>query len=450
MRLYKSIKWAAVPQALLILALSGCDSSSSTIESDVSVEEQAVEPSPYLQKEFVAADDSQATTDGIENIADANNTFAIKMYQQLTQEESMDNLVFSPYSISSAMTLGYIGASGHTYDEIQQVFNYPQVDQMLPNAAALYNQLNRPNSNYSLSSVNELWTQKGLSPNSNYLDKVSRYLGGNVASLDFANDPDTARQTINQSIAEQTNNLISEILSVDDIDQTTHTVLTNVLYFKGAWKNEFYEDLTEPMPFRTFKQLDNTSESTVDMMHQYTWFGYTEDEQVQIIDMPYAGNEIAMMVILPKAVSKKAFQQVIDSLSAKKIVAWQAQFVDKDIDLYLPKFKMDTKDAAMADKLIQMDMPTAFTDGADFSEFSKEFKLQFNKVIHQAVIEVDEVGTEATAATVIEMIMDASAEEEEEPIIPIEFKADHPFIYTIYHKPTNTILFMGQMAEPAS
>lgn len=443
MRLYKSIKWAAVPQALLILVLSGCDSSSSTIEK------QAVEPSAYLQKEFVAADDLQATTDGIENIADANNTFAIKMYQQLTQEESMDNLVFSPYSISSAMTLGYIGASGRTYDEIQRVFDYPQVDQMLPNAAALYNQLNRPNLNYSLSSVNELWTQKGLSSNSNYLDEVSRYLGGNVASLDFVNDSDAARQTINQSIAKQTNNLIPEMLSVDDIDQTTRTVLTNALYFKGAWKNEFYDGFTEPMPFRTFEQANNAnSESVVDMMYQNAWFDYTEDEQAQILDLSYAGDEIAMMVILPKEVSKKAFQQVTDSLSAKKMTAWQAQFTDKDVNLYFPKFKMDTKDATMADKLITMGMPSAFEDTANFSEFSHDFKLRFNKVIHQAVIIVDEVGTEATAATIIEMVADASAEEEE-PIIPIEFKADHPFIYTIYHKPTNTILFMGQMLKPS-
>lgn len=441
MRFYKFISYAVVSIALL---LAGCDSQDSTIEDNDSMEAASLAD---RQKQFTPADDSKSTAEGIERLTTSNNDFAIRMYQQLNQDESVSNLVFSPYSISSAMTLGYVGASGNTYDEIQQVFNYPKVDAMLPNAAALYNQLNRPNASYTLTSVNELWTQKGLSPNVNYLDKVSRYLRGNVALLDFANDPDTARQTINQSIAKQTNNLIPEILSADNIDKTTRTVLTNALYFKSAWKNEFYDGFTEPMLFRTFKKLENAnSEVTVDMMHQNTWFEYTEDEQVQIIDMPYAGDEIAMMVILPKEVSKKAFQQVTNSLSAKKMTAWQAQFTDKDVNLYLPKFKMNTKDAAMADKLIKMGMPSAFTDAADFSEFSRDFKIKFKNVIHQAVIEVDEQGTEATAATVIEMDAVASAEEEE-PIIPIEFKADHPFIYTIYHKPTHTILFMGQMLE---
>ncbi|MCG3808199.1 MULTISPECIES: serpin family protein [unclassified Psychrobacter] len=448
----KAISRAAVPLSsltismLLALFVVGCDSSSSTIEDDVTVEEETVDSLNYLQKQFTPADDSKATVEGIQSLATANNDFAIKMYQQLNQDKPVDNLVFSPYSISSAMMLGYIGASGLTYDEIKQVFSYPEVDKMLPNAARLYNQLNRPSANYSLSSVNELWIQKGLSLNSNYLDNISRYLAGNVGSLDFANDPDLAIQTINQSIAKQTNNLIPRILSKDDISKSTRTVLTNALYFKGAWANEFYDGFTEPMPFRTFEQANNAnSESVVNMMHQNAWFGYIEDEQAQILDMPYAGDEIAMIVILPKETSKKAFQQLIDLLSAKKITAWQTQFSDKDIDLYLPKFKMDIKNAAMADTLISMGMPSAFTDGADFSEFSKDFKLQFNKVIHQAVIEVDEIGTEATAATVIEMIADAS--EEEEPIIPIEFKADHPFIYTIYHKPTGTILFMGQMVK---
>ncbi|MGO2339423.1 MAG: serpin family protein [Psychrobacter sp.] len=458
MRFYRAIHWAGVPASILVLLLAGCDRSEmatvsateTAIEDDTFVEEEADNTSAYLQKEFTPADESTATAEGTQNIATANNNFAIKMYHQLTKNDTLDNLVFSPYSISSAIALGYVGAKGDTYDEIQQVFDYPEVDEMLPNAAALYNQLNRPNTNYMLSSTNGLWVQQGLEPSPTYLDNVNRYLQVEVNPVDFMYDPESARKTINRAIAKQTHGLIPQIIPIDGFDETTRSVLTNALYFKGAWYHEFYDGSTESMPFETFQMTDNaTSAPTVEMMHQYNGFQYVEDSQAQVIDLPYVGQNISMMVILPKVSNQQSLQQLMASLTTEKITSWQANFDYEDIDLYLPKFKMDVRDEEVANKLMTMGMPTAFSSAADFSGYHETVPLVFDKVVHQAVIQVDELGTEAAAATAV-MEMAASEEEEQEPIIPIVFKADHPFIYMIYHKPTNAILFMGQMIKPSS
>ena len=458
MGFYRAIRWVSVPASILALLLAGCDASDTptvsatevAIEDDAFVGEKTESASAYLQKEFTAADDSTATAEGIQNIATANNDFAIKMYHQLTKNETLDNLVFSPYSISSAMALGYVGAKGDTYDEIQQVFDYSAIDQMLPNAAALYNQLNRPNVDYMLSSTNGLWVQQGLEPNPTYLDSINRYLQAEVNPVDFMYDPESARTTINRAIAKQTHDLIPQIIPINGVNEATRSVLTNALYFKGAWHHEFYDGSTESMPFKTFHMTDSaTSAPMVDMMHQYNGFQYVEDSQAQVIDLPYVGQDISMMVILPKVTDQQGLQQLMTSLTTKKITSWQAKFDYEDIDLYLPKFKMNVRDEGMADKLVTMGMPTAFLPAADFSGYHDTVPLVFDKVVHQAVIEVDELGTEAAAATAV-MEMVASAEEEQEPVIPIIFKADHPFIYMIYHKPTNAILFMGRMIKPSS
>lgn len=439
--------------SVLLLTLASCDRQASiptsdadntTVKENLSNDTQLAEAvSPYLDKEFIAADDSAATPDGIKQIVDANNDFALKMYKQLNQNASMENVVFSPYSVTSAMELAYLGADGQTYAEIQQVFDYPTIDKLLPNTAALYNQLNRPNANYSLTSANGLWVQQQLAIKQDYADKVSRYLAAKVTPVDFINNSASARQIINSAISQQTNKLIPQLLSADAIDQDTRSILTNVLYFKGTWAKEFYDGSTETAPFYTFAS-DNSdvSSSSVEMMHQNDIFNYSEDEQVQVLEMDYQGEALSMMVALPKKSDKATMQQLAASLTSDKIVAWQAQLDYKDIDLYLPKFKLNLQ-YKMKDMLALMGMPSAFSDKANFSKFSQT-PLIFNNVIHQTVIEVDEVGTEAASVTYLGMV----AVSDEEPVVPITFKADHPFMFFIYDKQSKAILFMGQMVQP--
>ncbi len=442
----KKSKWIGV--LILALALSGCDKQTSTvsstaemtIEQDILAAQKAL--SLYFKQEFVPADDVGATAEGVERIVAANNDFAFNMYQKLSQDD--DNLLFSPYGLSSAMMLGYAAAEGQTYEEIKNVFFYPPMEETLPNTAAIYNQLNRPNPDYILANSNKLWVQQELSPNKDYLDKITRYLGAQVTSVDFIKDRVSARQTINKVISDQTNAQIPELLSDSAVNESTRSILTNALYFKGTWVNGFFAESTKPEPFRVFKSSNNqASMPTVDMMYQNNIFNYTEDQQAQIIELPYKGDSLSMMVVLPKATDKLSMERLSASLTTDKVRTWRDQFDYRNVDLYLPKFKLDLS-YELAEVLSSMGMPTAFSAAADFSVFSPSSQLVFDKVIHQAVIEVDEMGTEAVVATALAMDVSAA----EEPVVPVVFKADHPFIFFIYDKQINTVLFMGKMMMP--
>lgn len=442
----KKSQWLGL--LVLALALSGCDKQTSTlpsnnaemtIEQDILAAQKAL--SRYFKQEFVPSDDVGATAAGVERIVAANNDFAFNMYQKLSQND--DNLLFSPYGLSSAMMLGYAAAQGQTYEEIKEVFFYPPMEEMLPNTAAIYNQLNRPNPDYSLASSNKLWVQQELSPTKDYLETVTRYLGAQVTPVDFIKDRASARQTINKAISEQTNARIPELLSDSAVNESTRNILTNALYFKGTWANEFFAENTKPEPFHVFESShDKASVPTVDMMYQNNTFNYTEDQHAQVIELPYKGDSLSMMVILPKATDKSSMERLSASLTADKVRAWRDQFDYKNVDLYLPKFKLNMN-YELAEVLGSMGMPTAFSAAADFSMFSSSFQLVFDKVIHQAVIEVDEMGTEAAETA---LVIDASAAEA--PVAPIVFKADHPFIFFIYDKQINTVLFMGKMMMP--
>ena len=440
----KKSQWVGL--LILAIALSGCDKQTSTlpsnnaemtIEQDILAAQKAL--SRYFKQEFVPADDVGATAAGVERIVAANNDFAFDMYQKLSQDD--DNLLFSPYGLSSAMMLGYAAAEGQTYEEIKKVFFYPPMEEMLPNTAAIYNQLNRPNPDYSLASSNSLWVQQELSPTKNYLETVTRYLGAQVTPVDFIKDKTSARQTINKAISEQTNSRIPELLSDSAVNESTRGILTNALYFKGTWANEFFAESTKPEPFHVFESFNNkASMPTVDMMYQKNIFNYTEDQHAQVIELPYKGDSLSMMVVLPKATDKSSMDRLSASLTTGKVRTWRDQFDYKNVDLYLPRFKLNLS-YELAEALGSMGMPTAFSAAADFSMFSPSSQLVFDKVIHQAVVEVDEMGTEAAAETAL--VIDASAAE-----VPVVFKADHPFIFFIYDKQINTMLFMGKMMMP--
>ena len=203
-----------------LLAIAGCNNSLVDAQPIKQVAEKPIvskteNPStPKTDKDYIAADDSTSTSEGIKKVVDANNQFAIELYQQINKQpkQSENNVFFSPYSLSTAMAMLYAAAEGETKQQIQKTFHYPSPAILNPNSAALYNQFNKPNPNYDLSTVNDLWMRQGLSPNQTYLDTVKRYYGGQVTNLDFEGSPDPGRQTINKTIANHTKQMIPELL----------------------------------------------------------------------------------------------------------------------------------------------------------------------------------------------------------------------------------------------
>lgn len=416
------------------MALTGCHSLIDESKNDVSVRSKIDD-----KDNFTAADDSSSTAEGISQVVDANNQFAIELYQQLSKNpnQSDDNVFFSPYSLSTATAMLYNAAEGETKSQIQKTFHYPPSAILNPNSAALYNQFNKPNSKYELSTVNDLWMQDGLTPTKAYVNTVQRYYGGQVTNLDFKNSSEPSRQIINKKIAKKTQQMISELLPANSIQSDTAVVLTNAIYFKGDWKLPFTAQKTSAQPFHHHMG----SASNVRMMYQQSYFGYTEDQQVQVVQLPYKGDDLSMLLVLPKSKDKTAMQQLVEELNSSQVSEWTEQLENKEVSLYLPKFKLEER-YQMETLLADMGMPKAFHKAAEFDLFNETLPINIDEVYHQAVVTVDEKGTEAAAATaIVGMYVGMS--------YPIEFTADHPFIFMIKDNKTDAILFLGQVNKPS-
>lgn len=379
------------------------------------------------------ADDSASTPEGISAVVNANNQFAVSMYQQLNgQSKQVDvNVFFSPYSLTSAVAMLYAAAEGDTKAQIQKTFYYPSLPILNPNSAAIYNQFNKPSPNYKLNTINDLWLQQNRTPKQAYVDTVKRYYGGQTNTLDF-----NARQMINEKIGKYTNQMIPELLSKESIQPNTSAILTNAVYFKADWSSRFW--VSGDMPFHYF---DGTT-SDVDMMFQNTEFRYSEDEQVQVVELPYKGIELSMLVVLPKSKEPSAMQTLIKNLSTTQITDWTKNLKQQDVLLNLPKFKID-EGYPMKAVLTDMGMPNAFGNQANFNVFTDSTPIAIDDIHHQAVIDVNEIGTEAAVATGV-VAVDISG-----PMHPpVAFKADHPFMFMIKDNKTDAILFLGQVNKP--
>lgn len=453
-KLYGNRVMGALAVSSLLFVVTGCDSTMKGTKPTDSVVNTASNPEksslPDKAKSnadaqadspvyFIAADASASTPDGIEKVTTANNQFAIAMYRQINGHtgQADDNVFFSPYSLSTAMAMLYAAAEGETKAQIQKTFYYPSMDILNPNSAALYNQFNKPNPDYKLATVNDLWMEQGLTPTKSYVDTVQRYYGGQVTNLDFESNPNPSRLIINKKIAQHTNQLIPELLPKGSIKPITVAVLTNAIYFKGDWKVPFEVQSTTEQPF--YNHIGTSP--NIKMMQLQEHFGYSEDKQVQVVQLPYKGDDLSMLVVLPKSKDKAAMQQLVQDLSADTIKQWSKDLVTQEVNVHLPKFKLEAS-YQMKNLLTDMGMPRAFEKGAGFNLFDNSPPIKIDDVYHKAVVIVDEKGTEAAAATGI--VADATAASAPPPV----FKADHPFIFMIKDNKTDAILFLGQVNKP--
>ena len=423
----------------LVLGVSGCDNAiknnrTGAVTGMVTPNQSAINH----QAPPIEVMTTVATPEGIKEVITANNQFAFDMYQQINgQPDQADkNVFFSPYSLSTAMAMVYAAAEGETKAQIQKTFHYPAPAILNPNSAALYNQFNKPNPDYKLATVNDLWMQQGLTPTKSYIDTVQRYYSGQVTALDFEGSPDSARQTINKKIVEKTKQMIPELLPKGSIKSDTAVVLTNAVYFKGDWTLPFTAERTSAQPF--YNAIGRAS--TVQMMQQQSYFSYYEDKHIQVVQLPYKGDDLSMLVVLPKFNHKLAMQQLTKSLSATKIKQWRSGLVRQEVNLHLPKFTLDAR-YQMKTLLADMGMPKAFNNAAEFNLYADGSPIKLDEVYHQAVVTVDEKGTEAAAAAgAVGMYVGMS--------YPVEFKADHPFMFMIKDNKTDAILFLGQVNKP--
>ena len=377
---------------------------------------------------------------GKAEVASGEKGFALDMYSELRGNEG--NIFISPWSIYSALAMTYEGARGQTESEMRSVMHLSGNNSTRRQSfAALYDRLNI-NSGYNLSTANALWVQNGFPLLGEYTDLINRFYHGKAENIDLAGSPERSAWIINSWVAEKTGYKIKDLISPDSLGNSTRLVLTNAVYFKGAWANEFDKNATHNGSFRT------GDGRTIDlqMMERTGYYAYMEAEDFQILRMPYKGDNISMIVILPKrddgisslerSLSKEALMQWGDALDA------ESQGLKK-VDVTMPRFSLDAK-YFLSNSLSNMGMKLAFSDKADFSGMDGRKDLLISDVVHRAFIDVNEEGTEAAASTAV-----FATTLSIEPPVPA-FIADHPFLFLIQDRESGIILFMGRVSDPGN
>ncbi|MCE5338956.1 MAG: serpin family protein, partial [Methanomicrobiaceae archaeon] len=296
------------------------------------------------------------------NVATGNNRFAFDLYRRLATDPAHagGNLFFSPYSISSALAITREGACGTTADEIESVLHLP-VNETLRRAgfAAIDAALNHGSGNYTLRTANALWAEETYSFLPDYIDVAARWYGANATSLDFINDPDGSRETINRWVEGETEDRIRDLLPPGSINPLTRLVITNAIYFKGTWVEQFDPAETTEEEFR----VAPNQTVTVPMMHGNAVYPYAETETLRVLEMPYAhGNEteLAMLVLLPKKDNLTAAEEVLD---AERLAGLRGSLVSQNVRVFFPKFTLETG-YPLPGVLAAMGMPTAFANDA--------------------------------------------------------------------------------------
>ncbi len=389
-----------------------------------------------------------------EMVVNGNNQFAMELYSKLRGGE--ENLFFSPYSVSTALAMVYAGARDATAEQMARALRYPTEPEVLSDLgmaeepmtpeefAAAFGQimrdLNEQGSEeaYELRIANALWAQEDFDFLDSFVEFVESQYQGRVRNVDFVAATAQVRQRINAWVEEQTNGKVKDLLSPGTLDAMTRLVLTNAIYFKGDWARQFQEDRTQEAAFT----LIGGNTVQVPMMNQRAEFDYAQADELQVLRLPYVGEELSMILLLPSEAD--GIGRLEQMLSRENLEGWLKRLGEREVIVSVPKFEMTSK-FSLASMLRSMGMVRAFSDDADFSGMTGRRNLFLSAVIHQAYIDVNEEGTEAAAATGAVMKL-TSVGPERTPV----FRADHPFIFMIREDTSGSILFFGRVMNPQS
>jgi len=378
----------------------------------------------------------------VDALVQGNSAFAFDLYQLLYGAE--ENAFYSPYSISLALAMTYAGAHGVTEQQMAEVLRYTLGQDGTPAAfntldQALASRGQQPDldedSRFSLNVANALWGQKGYAFLAAFLDKLAQNYGAGLRLVDYVQDPEASRSTINRWVEEQTEEKIKDLLPLGSITTDTRLVLSNAIYFNAAWLCPFEKSATKDGRF----QLPDGNEVVVPMMRQSERMGYAEGSSYQAVELPYAGGEMSMVVLLPAEGSFDEFARALDAQVLQTVLEGMNH---EQVMLTMPRFRYESS-FRLKDALVQLGMGNAFSDKADFSGMTGNHDLSISDVYHKAFVAVDEDGTEAAAATAVVMKLTAA------PGMPVEVTLDRPFVFLIRDIDTGAILFIGHVVNPA-
>uniref|UniRef100_A0A452R8H5 Serpin domain-containing protein n=1 Tax=Ursus americanus TaxID=9643 RepID=A0A452R8H5_URSAM len=366
------------------------------------------------------------------SLSAANTRFAFDLFQQFKTSKKDDNIFYSPLSISSALAMTYLGAKENTALEMEKV-GVENLGNVHHQFQKLLTELKKPTDAYELNIANKLYGEKNFQFLQEYMDNIKKFYLTTVESVDFNNAAEETRKKINSWVEKKIKNLFPK-----DSLTSTILVLVNAVYFKGQWDTKFDKKNTVEKEF----WLNKDTSKPVQMMKQYDVFKFSslEGMQAKILEIPYKGKDLSMILLLPDEVD--GLQKLEDQLTAEKLIEWTSSqnMSNNFVDLYLPRFKLeetyDLKDTLRA--LGMVDVFNAQT--ANLSGMTGNENLLVSKVIHKSFVEVTEEGTTAASSTAVDFQMKSS------PAYP--FHCDHPFLFFIKHNKTNSILFLGRVSSP--
>jgi serine protease inhibitor len=394
--------------------------------------------------------------------ATATNGLAVDLHRQLATGN--ENLCVSPYSIESALAMTFAGADGETRTEMARVLHFPgdanavpaslaslqrSLEEMSAKTKDLVKEAERsggPSEPIMLTIANRLFAQKGYDFRESFLTLVKQNYGAAFEPLDFVTNASGATQHINQWVADQTRDRIRDLIPANALNKMTRLVLANALYLKAPWADSFSEKATQLEPFH----VRGGAPVAVPTMRKEAPFGFAKREGFIAVSLPYVGNDLQFLVLLPDDIN--GLRALESKLTASMLAECAKLETREEVDLHLPKFKFEPPTIALAEKLQALGMKSAFDiprGSANFDGIAPRKPndyLYISNVFHKTFIAVDEKGTEAAAATAVVM-MRATAMAGPKPK-PIEVKVDRPFVYAIQHVPSGVCLFLGRVTDP--
>ena len=369
------------------------------------------------------------------DVASANNDFAVDFYKQASNKDDNDNIFFSPTSMLVAFSLLYEGANENTADEIKEVFGLESDPIIRHNSTAhLMSSINQDDPYATLDVANALWVADSFEPYDKYLSVARETYLASVEKVIFGGEEPPAVKIINDWAAENTNDKIPEVITNEAVDDLTAMVITNAIYFKGTWLTQFQEENTEESDFWT----SNTDSVRADLMKQEGRFDYMQSDGVKVLKMPYEGDRLSMLVVLPE--DRDGIDSLEESLSSELIKKWQQELYPQEVKVVMPKFTTKTS-YDLIPLLQSLGMLDVFNPGgADLKNIGvSPANLFVSTASHDAFVDVNEEGTEAAAVTtIIDQFLSESP----------RFIADHPFLFIIQDDESGTILFMGRLSDP--
>ncbi|MDR1487538.1 MAG: serpin family protein [Deltaproteobacteria bacterium] len=396
--------------------------------------------------EASGAQTEQAPSDDISALTYGNTSLALDLYKELKEEKG--NLFFSPLSVSTAVAMTYAGADGQAAKAIEDVFRFPTKGEELHQSFELLTKKLETSDDADdeasddagdgplFTLANSLWPQKDSEILQSFFDVINQYYGSRIFPVDYRNNEPQAREDINEWVAEATRDKILNFLP-SPVSNSTTLILINAVYFKGKWESPFNPELTIEGDFQA-----ESGPIKAQFMNAKDHFNYFESTELQAIELPYAGEDLSMVILLP-ANEQSTLTDLENSLNSEKLQSIVNGLAFAEVELSLPRFSLTWGTTSLRPALEKLGLGPAFGPNADYSKMTADSSNYLSDVLHKAFVEVNEEGTEAAAAT--GGMVRATAME----LKPTIFKADHPFIFLIQEKSTNSLLFIGRLAAPA-